>query len=179
MEGNDIFRQILTYSSSQKDGTIMNYAAKADGSLQKVGKTTNGDFGHWFNASGTAITFGSGCVVYAEFTKSSKSVVVGQFPNANSNGTKRTIREALHYKDNNGSSATAYLVFNITFQTGVSAHSHLASIDYTTPSSVSAVKVSADETCKVYNLQGRKVNQENMACGVYIVDGRKVFCRNF
>ena len=123
----------------------MNYAAKADGSLQKVGKTTNGDFGHWFNA----------------------------------NGTKRTIREALHYKDNNGSSATAYLVFNITFQTGVSAHSHLASIDYTTPSSVSAVKVSADETCKVYNLQGRKVNQENMACGVYIVDGRKVFCRNF
>ena len=98
MEGNNIFKQILPYSSSQQNGTIMNYAAKADGSLQKVGKTTNGDFGHWFNASGTAITFGSGCVVYAEFTKSSKSVVVGQFPNANSNGTKRTIREALHYK---------------------------------------------------------------------------------
>ncbi|MBR5748292.1 MAG: DUF4859 domain-containing protein [Prevotella sp.] len=179
MEGNDLFGQILPYSSSQRNGTIMNYAAKADGTLQKVAKTTNGDFGHWFNASGTAITYGSGCVVYAEFTKSSKSVVVGQFPNANSNGTKRTIREALHYKDNNGSSATAYLVFNITFQTGVTAHSHLTSIDYTIPSSIPSVRLSADETCKVYDLQGRKVNPENMVCGVYIVDGRMVFCRIF
>ena len=152
----------------------MNYAAKADGSLQKVGKTTNGDFGHWFNASGTAITYGSGCVVYAEFTKSSKSVVVGQFPNANSNGTKRTIREALHYQDNNGSSATAYLVFNITFQTGVTAHSHLASIDYTVPSSISSVRLPVDGISGVYDLQGRKVNQDNKLCGVYIVDGKKL-----
>lgn len=174
MEGNDIFRQILTYSSSQKDGTIMNYAAKADGSLQKVGKTTNGDFGHWFNASGTAITYGSGCVVYAEFTKSTKSVVVGQFPNANSNGTKRTIREALHYKDNNGSSATAYLVFNISFQTGVSAHSHLASIDYIIPSSISSVRLSVDGISGVYDLQGRKVNEGNMLSGIYVVDGKKL-----
>ena len=174
MEGNDLFGQILSYSSSQRNGTIMNYAAKADGTLQKVGKTTNGDFGHWFNASGTAISYGSGCMVYAEFTKSTKSVVVGQFPNANSNGTKRTIREALHYQDNNGSSATAYLVFNITFQTGVTAHSHLASIDYTIPSSIPSVRLSPDETSGTYDLQGRKVNQENMVCGVYIVNGKKL-----
>ena len=174
MEDNDLFGQILSYSSSQRNGTIMNYAAKSDGTLQKVAKTTNGDFGHWFNASGTAISYGSGCVVYAEFTKSSKSVVVGQFPNANSNGTKRTIREALHYKDNNGSSATAYLVFNITFQTGVTAHSHLASIDYTVPSSISSVRLPVDGISGVYDLQGRKVNQENMVCGVYIVDGKKL-----
>ena len=173
MEDNEIFKQILPYSSSQRNGTIMNYAAKVDGSLQKVGKTTNGDFGHWFNASGTAITFGSGCVVYAEFTKSSKSVVVGQYPYANSNGTQRTIREALHYKDSNGSTATAYLVFNITFQTGVTAYSHLASIDYAIPSSISAVVISADGTSGVYDLQGRKVNQDNLVNGIYIVDGKK------
>jgi hypothetical protein len=113
-------------------------------------------------------------MVYAEFTKSTKSVVVGQFPNANSNGTKRTIREALHYQDNNGSSATAYLVFNITFQTGVTAHSHLASIDYTIPSSIPSVRLSPDETSGTYDLQGRKVNQENMVCGVYIVNGKKL-----
>lgn len=174
MEGSDLFGQILPYSSSQQNGTIMNYAAKSDGTLQKVAKTTNGDFGHWFNASGTAISYGSGCVVYAEFTKSTKSVVVGQFPNANSNGTKRTIREALHYKDNNGLSATAYLVFNITFQTDVTAHSHLASIDYTIPSSIPSVRLSSDETSGTYDLQGRKVNQENMVCGVYIVNGKKL-----
>ena len=173
MEENDIFGQILPYSSSQRNGTIMNYAARSDGTLQKVAKTTNGDFGHWFNASGTAITFGSGCVVYAEFTKSTKSVVVGQFPNANSNGTIRTIREALHYKDNNGLSATAYLIFNITFQTGMTAQSHLASIDYTIPSSISSVRLSVDGISGAYDLQGRKVNGENVLSGIYVVDGKK------
>ena len=176
MEGNDIFGQILTYRSSQANGTIMNYAAKADGSLQKVGKTTNGDFGHWFNANGTAISYGSGCVVYAEFTKSTKSVVVGQFPNANDDGTKRTIREALCYKDRDGRTATAYLVFNITFQTGITARSYLAKIDYTTPesSSVSAVSTHANREQKTYDLKGTMLNQKNKVHGIYIVDGKKV-----
>lgn len=176
MEDNDIFGQILTYSSSQANGTIMNYAAKADGSLQKVGKTTNGDFGHWFNANGTAISYGSGCVVYAEFTKSTKSVVVGQFPNANPDGTKRTIREALCYKDCDGRTATAYLIFNITFQTGVTARSHLTNIDYTTPDSdaVSAVSTETKSIQTIYDLLGCRLNQSNKTHGIYIVDGKKV-----
>lgn len=181
MEGNDIFSRILTYSSSQANGTIMNYAAKADGSLQKVGKTTNGDFGHWFNASGTAITYGNGCVVFAEFTKATKSAVVGQFPNANANGTTRTIREALCYKDRDGQTATAYLVFNITFQTGVTPRSYLAAIDYTTPIETSVNRGPAimpeDKESNAYDLQGYKVSykvsHKNTARGIYILDGKK------
>ena len=165
----------------------MNYAAKADGTLQKVGKTTNGDFGHWFNASGMAISYGNGSKVYAEFTKSTRSVVVGQFPDANANGTKRTIREALHYKAGNGKSATAYLVFNITFREGVTAHSHLTAIDYTEPlpSGVSAATLPSEATnqgcnaqSQAYDIQGRRIDPKSMAEGphnsLYIVDGKKI-----
>ena len=177
MEGNDIFGQILTYSSSQANGTIMNYAAKADGSLQKVGKTTNGDFGHWFNANGTAITYGSGCVVFAEFTKSTKSVVVGQFPNANPDGMKRTIREALYYKDHDGKTATAYLVFNVTFQTGAAPRSNLTAIDYAAPSETSVHQgttiLQGDNKQPAYDLQGRHIANGKSQRGLVIVDGKK------
>ena len=178
MEGDEIFGQILPYSSSQQNGTIMNYAARPNGSLQKVGKTTNGDFGHWFNASGTAITFGNGCVVYAEFTKSTKSAVVGQYPNANAGGTKRTIREALHYKASDGKTATAYLVFNITFQTGATARSRLTDIEYTDPNpdAIREIKSLTPAHSKSdgdwYDLSGRRVQAPKR--GLFIQNGRKV-----
>ena len=183
MEDNDIFGQILPYSNSQQNGTIMNYAARPNGSLQKVGKTTNGDFGHWFNASGTAISYGNGCVVYAEFTKSSKSVVVGQYPNANSEGTKRTIREALHYKNANGESATAYIVFNVTFQTGVTAHSYLSGIEYMglDPDGIVDIKKEAPLTPfrgNIYDLSGRILPlKDAKGSGLYIQNGKKIVIR--
>ena len=134
LSGDDIFNNIVTYSASgPANGKIMNDAANADGTLQGKGKSTNGDFGHWFNASGAAVTYGSGCVAYAEFTKSSKSAVIGQYPNANSNGTQRTIREALRYRNQDGDIATAYLVFNITFETGSKNYAYLTDIDYVEP----------------------------------------------
>ena len=180
MEGDDIFGQIIPYSSSQQNGTIMNYAARPNGNLQKVGKTTNGDFGHWFNASGTAITYGSNCVVYAEFTKSTKSAVVGQYPNANADRTKRTIREALHYKESNGKTATAYLVFNITFQAGVSAHSYLTGIEYTDPNP-DGIRLIDNEKPLIYDLSGRKIKTSSNSplkgaggSSIYIINGKKI-----
>lgn len=182
MEGDDIFGQILTYSSSQPDGTIMNYAARPNGALQKVGKTTNGDFGHWFNASGTAISYGTGCVVFAEFTKSTRSAVVGQYPNANTSGTKRTIREALHYKSGDGKNATAYLVFNVTFQTGATAHCYLSDIAYTglDPDGINEIKGEEWRTKNgagtIYDLSGRRISAGTPSGnGVYIVGGKKYF----
>ncbi|MCR4994344.1 MAG: DUF4859 domain-containing protein [Bacteroidales bacterium] len=133
MDGDEIFNNVRVYSAGQQKGTIMNYPVRANGTLQNLGKTTNGDFGHWFNSTGTAISYGNGCVAFAEFTKSTKSAAVGQFPGANSNGTKRTIREALKYINDEGETAIAYLVFNITFETGATAHSYLADIDYEDP----------------------------------------------
>ena len=182
MEGDDLFSQILPYGSSQPDGTIMNYAARPNGSLQRVGKTTNGDFGHWFNASGTAISYGTGCVVFAEFTKSSKSGVVGQYPNANKDGAKRTVREALHYKTANGQTATAYLVFNVTFQSGATPRSNLTAIDYTdpTPDGISEIKneeLKIKNEGAIYDLSGRKLSivnhQLSIPHGLYIIGGKK------
>jgi hypothetical protein len=160
MEGDEIFGQIIPYSTSQQNGSIMNYPVKANGTLQKLGKTTNGDFGHWFNASGTAITYGNSCSVYAEFTNSTKSGVIGQFPNANSDGTKRTIREALRYKDSSGKTATAYLIFNIIFQTGATARGYLSYIGYTAPDTDGINRPTSDPARnegEVYDLSGRKM----------------------
>ena len=187
MEGDDLFNQILPYGSSQPDGTIMNYAARANGSLQRVAKTTNGDFGHWFNASGTAITYGTGCVVFAEFTKSSKSGVIGQYPNANSTGAKRTVREALRYKTSDGQTATAYLVFNVTFQSNATPRSYLASIDYTDPTpdgiqSIDNGQLTIDnEAAAIYDLSGRRIiNLPLKGVGrsrLYIIGSKKFLSR--
>ncbi len=124
LTGDEIFNKIVDYSTDGPDnGEIMNYAANADGTLQAMGHSTNGDFGHWFQNSGTATTYGNNSVVFAEFYKDSKSVIIGQFPGLNSNGTTRTIREALRYKDSSGNIATVYLVFNITFDSSASSNS--------------------------------------------------------
>lgn len=175
MEGDDIFNAIQPYSGSQQKGTIVNYPLRANGTLQNLGKTTNGDFGHWFNASGTAISYGSGCSVYAEFTKSTKSGVIGQFPDANAGGTQRTVREALVYKNSEGKTAKASLIFNVTFQTGATARCYLAAIDYDAPTGVSILKASAEEEGDAYDLSGRKVRPEDMRPGFhYIVGGKKM-----
>ena len=135
MEADDIFNNILAYAATQANGTIMNYAATSDLGLQTTGNTANGDFGHWFQADGTVTNWGNNSVVFAEFSKANKSAQVGQYPGANANGTTRTIREALVYKDNNGNTATAYLVFNISFVDGATPYSYLSDIDYTGPGS--------------------------------------------
>ena len=177
MEGDDIFNAILPYSGSQQKGTVVNYPLRANGTLQTLGKTTNGDFGHWFNASGTAISYGSNCSVYAEFTKSTKSGIIGQFPDANADGTQRTLREALVYKNNEGKTARASLIFNITFQTGAAARCYLTDIDYKgpDPSAVNTLKASAGEENDVYDMSGRRVKAEDMHPGFhYVVGGKKI-----
>ena len=103
------------------------FAANADGSLQEIGRTTNPDFGHWFQPNGNAGFYGNNTVVYAEFTKSNKSVTVGQYPNVNSNGTRRTIREALKYRNINDNTAIVYLVFNVTFDSNATSNSYTIS----------------------------------------------------
>lgn len=130
MEGDDLFDNILAYASSQSNGTIMNYAVDSSMGLQSTGNTANGDFGHWFQADGIVTNWGNNSVAFDEFTKSTKSAFVGQYPGANSNGTTRTIREAFVYKDSKGKTATAYIVFNIRFETDATPYSHLTAIDY-------------------------------------------------
>ena len=144
MEGDNIFNNAVGYSANQANGTIMNYAVNSSMQLQTSATNTNGDFGHWFNASGTVANWGNNTVAFIEFTKSTKSAVVGQYPGANSNGTTRTIREALVYKNSSGQTATAYMIFNITFDSNVtSGYSYLSDIDYVEPSTVETASATA------------------------------------
>ena len=177
MEGDDIFNAIIHYSGSQQNGTVVNYPLRANGTLQLLGKTTNGDFGHWFNTSGTAVSYGSNCSVYAEFTKSAKGGIIGQFPNANADGTQRVVREALVYKNSGGKTARASLIFNITFQAGAVARCYLNDIDYkgVSPSGIGVVEASAERKKDVYDMSGRRVRPEDMLPGFqYIVGGENV-----
>lgn len=182
MQGDDLFNQILTYSANQQRGTIMNYPLTASGVLQKLDKTTNGDFGNWFNSSGTAISWGgTNCSAFAEFYKATKSALVGQYPSANPDGTQRTIREALKYIDASGKVAVARLIFNITFKDGAAAHSRLSKIDYVAPapSAVGAVKAEQEESRSgvVYDLNGRNLGTKSpseLRSGTYIIDGKVV-----
>ena len=115
-------------------------------------------------------------MVFAEFTKASKSAVVGQYPNANKDGAKRTVREALHYKASDGTTATAYLVFNVTFQTGATPRSHLADIDYTEPEpdGIKDLKDTKEleDSSDIFNLSGQRISQ--MQKGINIIGGKKV-----
>lgn len=179
MTGDDIFNNVLTYSSGQQRGTIMNYPVRANGVLQALGKTTNGDFGHWFDAAGTAIAYGSNGSAYAEFTKSTKSALIGQFPNANPDGTKRTVREALKYIDASGKTAVARLVFNISFKAGAAPRSHLSKIDYTAPVPAAVHEMKGTEESRpaaVYDLSGRRAGEDTsrLQRGTYIIDGKVV-----
>ncbi|MBR3443472.1 MAG: DUF4859 domain-containing protein [Bacteroidaceae bacterium] len=131
MSADNIFSNAVTYASSQSNGTIMEYGVNADGTLASAVKSTNGDFGHWFDQSGPLSSYGG--VACAEWTKSTKSVFICQMPNANSLGTMQTIREALVYKNASGATARATFVFNIKFQNVNTAYAYLADIDYTDP----------------------------------------------
>ena len=133
LESNNIFGHVIDRVSSQSNGTIMSCAVNASGNLLATAHNTGNSFGHWFNSSGSVVSWGTSCVAFTEFDADYATATVGQYPNANSNGTTRTIREALVYKDNSGKTARATFVYNITFKTGAAPTGYLSAIDYTEP----------------------------------------------
>ena len=133
LESSNIFGHIIDYTASQSNGTIMSCALTSTGAIQNSAKTVGGSYGHYFNADGTVGSWYDGSPIFIEFGNTYESGTIGQYPNANTDGTTRTVREALVYKNTAGETATAQLIFNIRFQTGVTAYAYLADIDYTDP----------------------------------------------
>lgn len=134
LSADSIFNyKMKAYSSSgPSKGQVMYYAANADGSLQQAAKSTNGDWGHWFDNTGTAIGWNtSKDYAFSEWTNSSMSTQIGQYPSRNKDGDELTIRQALKYVDQKGETAIAYFVFNITFNSSTTNNTYeLTSIDY-------------------------------------------------
>ena len=133
MESSNIFGHVIDYTASQSNGTIMSCAVNSSGNIQSNAHNTNGTFGHWFNSSGTVVSWGSSCVAFTEINDQYTSGTIGQYPGTNSNGNTRTIREALVYKNSSGKTAKATFVYNITFKTGATPTAYLTDIDYTEP----------------------------------------------
>jgi len=173
MQTTDINSKMVGWSTSgPAKGKIMFYAVTPKEALQSTGSTANG-YGHWFNATGTAGAYNTG-YVYSEFTPSTMTFSLGQYPGKNKDGDARTMRQALRYKDANGNEAIAYFVFNVTFKSGATNSATLARAGFGTPTSVEPL-LTADQTASygIYDLNGRRLDSEPQH-GIYIKEGQKI-----
>jgi len=173
---------LQAYSSGNPaEGTCKFYALNpTTGRYVAQGYTTNG-VGHWFNSSGNRCTYADG-YVYSDFTPSTMSFIIGQYPGKLKNGDEYRIGQCIRYKKNN-KIATARFYFNIhisTTKTGAT----LKSITYDDPTT-GIENVGADTqtgTTNVYSITGMllksRVEQGNvldgLQPGIYIVGGKKV-----
>ena len=67
LESSAIFGNVIDYTASQGNNTIMSCALTSSGTIQANAKNTNGTFGHWFNASGTVVDWGNNNVVFTQY----------------------------------------------------------------------------------------------------------------
>ena len=170
---SDIAGKMVAYSTTgPKADQIMFYAASSKGALRNSASTANG-YGHWFNANGSVCSYGDG-YIFSEFSPSSLTFSIGQYPGKCKNGDLYTIAQALRYNDGTNR-AKAVFVFNIhidSSKTGV----ELTNIDYSNADGIDAIpaiRTAADHD--IYDLQGRRIAAPQR--GLYIMNGRKVWMK--
>lgn len=180
----DLTSKITNYSSAgPQAGQIMFYAENRGGALVKQSPTANG-YGYWYAANGNVASYANG-YTFAEFSPSSLAFTIGQYPGRNTNGTSRTIRQALKYQKSANESATISFVFNIHFDANRTG-AVLSSIEYDEQhaTDIKTVSQKTNDGCvKVYNTMGQLVKsgvqQKNIATllprGMYIIGNKKVF----
>lgn len=175
--------KIVNYSSAgPQAGQIMFYAENRGGALVKQNPTANG-YGYWYAANGNVASYANG-YTFAEFTPSSMTFTLGQYSGKNTNGTTRTIRQALKYQKSATESATVSFVFNIHFDSSRTG-AVLSSIEYdekhaTAVESVNEAK--KNSPVNVYNMMGQivksNVSRADLANvlsrGIYIIGNKKV-----
>jgi len=91
------FDQIATALGITASGitAAMIQGVNADGSLY-TGNTADGDAGHWFAANGDVVSWNATTAyLYSEWTISTKTVVIGNYPNKVLDGETYVVRQAL------------------------------------------------------------------------------------
>ena len=184
LQAADLTSKIVNYSAAgPKNGQIMFYAENRSGGLQKHEPTANG-YGYWYNANGVVASYANG-YTFAEFAPSSLTFAIGQYPGKNSNGTDRTIRQALVYKKSDTETAKASFIFNIHFNAN-RTDAELTKIEYenysTGISNVESFDKKSEKTLNVYNLTGQCLKRNvlvgdataSLPAGIYIVGNKKV-----
>lgn len=88
------------------------YAIESNGKLNAT--TTANGYGHWFDASGNVINWGTGATVWSEYNEKSFNFTLGQYPGHVKAGDKYTLKQAFVYTTSNNKSAQATFTFNVT-----------------------------------------------------------------
>jgi hypothetical protein len=178
MNATDIADKMQAWTSTgPATGKIMFYPLNPT-TLDRVnrGSTANG-YGHWFGATGAVTSYASG-YLYSEFTPSSLTFNIGQMPGKLNVGNTYTIGQALRYKQSADKEATARIIFRVTITDGRYG-AELASADYSDPTGIapllSPLVGRKDE--RIYDLQGRRIDNAQLKKDIYIVNGKKVNLR--
>lgn len=173
MASSEIASRMSTYTTAgPKEGKIMFYPLHpSTGNTVRKASTANG-YGHWFNASGTAIEFASG-VVYSEFTPSTMTFVLGQKPGSCAEGKTYKMGQALKFNDGQHT-VDAKFHFTITIDSTRPAGYEITDL----VDAIQGVEVQSPfsgPSTPLFDLQGRSVSPSRP--GLYIKDGRKVLIK--
>lgn len=170
MPATEVASHMATYTTAgPKDGQIMFYPlSPSTGATVRKASTANG-YGHWFNASGTAIEFANG-VVYSEFSPGSMVFTLGQKPGSVTEGKTYKIGQALKYNVG-GNQVDAKFHFNITIDSKQPAGYEITEV----MDAIEGVEMTTTTLPTTYDLQGRQSNATRP--GLYIKDGRKVIVK--
>jgi hypothetical protein len=137
------------------------------------GSTANG-YGHWFDESGAVSAYANG-YLYSEFSPSSLSFTVGQYPGKLTAGKDYTIGQILRYKQSADKEALARFIFRVHVTGNSEYGAELASVEYTDPRTlgIEETKPQASNLKPqiIYNLQGRRLSTPQK--GINIINGRK------
>jgi len=178
MNASDIADKMQTWTSSgPSEGKVMFYAMNPTSQARvNRGSTANG-YGHWFDESGAVSAYANG-YLYSEFSPSSLSFTVGQYPGKLTAGKDYTIGQILRYKQSADKEALARFIFRVHVTGNSEYGAELASVEYTDPRTM-GIKDLTPTLSKgeeaIFNLQGRRLSQPQK--GINIINGRKIFVK--
>jgi len=169
MQASELANHITAWKSSgPTDGQIMFYAADSKGAIVNQGSSANG-YGHWFTSAGARCTYGTSSYLFSEFTPSTLTFNIGQYPSRVTNGKDYTIQQAFKYK-RGAETATVTFVFNVHIATGT-ASATISNVEQspiiTNVEYVPFVESKASAADGIYNVSGAKCS--SMQKGLNII----------
>jgi hypothetical protein len=120
MSNDDIFKMAKAFVlqpsqiSAAIGSSVKFYGVESNGTLNPT--TTANGYGHWFNANGDVIAWGTMAMVYSEFTHTNWTFSLGQYPGHCTPGTTYTVKQALVYEYETGKTVQTTFVFKITIE---------------------------------------------------------------
>lgn len=120
LSGDDIYKMAKAFvlQPSQIAGALGSnikfYGVEGNGTLNPT--TTANGYGHWFDANGNVVEWGTAAMVYSEFTSTNWTFALGQYPGHCTPGTTYTLKQALVYEYETGKTVQTTFVFNIKIE---------------------------------------------------------------